>query len=70
AMIRIFNTFAREGLKSKMILQVHDELIFDVLEEERKRVSEIVEREMKGALPMTVPIEVEINFADNWLDAH
>lgn len=71
AMIEIHSKFIQEGLKSKLILQVHDELVFDVYRPELEKVKVIVEREMKEALPLeNVPIEVESNTGNNWLEAH
>lgn len=70
AMIAIDRRMRRENLKAKMILQVHDELVFDVPQNELPAMKTLVEEEMKNALPMRVPVEVEQNAADNWLDAH
>lgn len=70
AMIAVQRRIEKEGLSSKMILQVHDELVFDVPENEVERLSALVQEEMRNALPMQVPIEVEVNSASNWLDAH
>ena len=70
AMIRIFNRFEKEGLRSKMILQVHDELNFNVFEDERDRVKQIVIEEMESAYPMVVPLKADSSFGDNWLEAH
>ena len=70
AMIAIDRRIRRENLKAKMILQVHDELVFDVPQNELPAMKALVEEEMKNALPMRVPVEVEQNAADNWLAAH
>lgn len=70
AMIRIFERFQSEKLASKMILQVHDELLFEVLPEELEVVKGIVKHEMENALPLEVPIEVGMGVGENWLDAH
>ena len=70
AMIRIWRRFNELGLKSKMILQVHDELVFDVLKTELDTVREIVSDAMLHALPLSIPIEVGIETGDNWLEAH
>ena len=70
AMIRIYNQFMEEGLKSRMILQVHDELVFDVYKPELERVRSIVSEQMKNAIKLNVPIEVDINEGNNWLEAH
>jgi DNA polymerase-1 len=61
--------FARE-LNSKMILQVHDELVFDVHTDEKDILEKIVKESMEGALKLSVPLEVEYKIAGNWLDAH
>jgi DNA polymerase I len=70
AMINIYRKFKKEGLKSKMILQVHDELNFDVFLTELDRVRLIVKNEMEHAVDLEVPLTVEMNAASNWLDAH
>lgn len=70
AMINILEKFKVEQLKSKMVLQVHDELNFDALDSELERVKSIVKKEMEHAIEMEVPLTVEMNAADNWLDAH
>ena len=70
AMIRIHQRFKAEGIKSKMILQVHDELNFSVLPEEKERVERIVLEEMQGALDMKVPLVADSGFGQNWLEAH
>lgn len=68
AMIDIFNEFKNKNIKSKMILQVHDELIFNVLKEEEKIVSEIVDRCMVNAYKLDVPLKVDIETGVNWYD--
>ena len=70
AMINIFDEFNRAKLKSKMILQVHDELVFDVYRDETDTVKKIVEEKMKTAMPLNVPVVVDINTGNNWLEAH
>ena len=70
AMIDIFNSFKKENLKSVMTMQVHDELVFDVHKDEIEIVKQIVKDNMRNAIKMSVPIEVEMNTGDNWLDAH
>ena len=70
SMIKIDNIFKDKQLKSKMILQVHDELIFDVYKPEIDIVKEIVKNEMTNALPLDIPIEVSIGIGQNWLEAH
>jgi DNA polymerase-1 len=70
AMVRIHRRFRDEGLRSKMILQVHDELNFSVLPEEHERVEKIVVEEMQGALAMRVPLVADAGWGTNWLEAH
>ena len=70
AMIHIFQRFKAEGIKSKMILQVHDELNFSVLPEEKEKVEQIVLEEMQNAFQMKVPLVADSGFGKNWLEAH
>jgi DNA polymerase-1 len=70
AMISIHRELKRKKLKSKMVLQVHDELVFDVVKGEEETMRTLVEKEMREAMPMNVPIEVELGIGKNWLDAH
>ena len=70
AMIAIARRFREEGLRSKMILQVHDELNFSVYPEEKERVQQIVIEEMERACPMQVPLEADYGWGKNWLEAH
>ena len=70
AMIRIFQRFKVEGIKSKMILQVHDELNFSVYPEEKEKVERIVLEEMQNAFPLSVPLVADSGFGTNWLEAH
>lgn len=71
AMINIHNDFKNQQLKSKMLLQVHDELVFDVAMDELEIVKPIIEKRMKNAIPgLKVPIEIEIGQGNNWLEAH
>ncbi len=70
AMINIFNEFNAKNLKTKMVLQVHDELIFDVPKDEFDTVMELVPRLMNQAISLKVPLEVEINSGSSWFDAH
>ena len=70
AMIRIFNRFKAEGIRSKMILQVHDELNFSVYPEEKERVEQIVLEEMQNAFQMQVPLVADSGWGTNWLEAH
>jgi DNA polymerase-1 len=70
AMIGVHGAMLEEQVKSKMLLQVHDELVFDVHESEIELMTNLVKREMESAIELVVPMEVEIEVADNWLDAH
>lgn len=70
AMVRIHRRLRQEGLRSKMILQVHDELVFEVPEDEVQQMKPLVREEMTGALPLDVPVEVEIGVGKNWLEGH
>lgn len=70
AMINIDNDLKKKNLKSKMLLQVHDELVFDVFKEELDEIKPLVEERMKTALPLKVPVEVGIGVGKNWLEAH
>jgi DNA polymerase-1 len=70
AMIRIYERFRREGIRSKMILQVHDELNFSVYPEEKEQVARIVVEEMQNAIELKVPLVADSGFGDNWLEAH
>ena len=70
AMIRIHQRFKAEGIRSKMILQVHDELNFSVYPEEKEKVERIVLEEMQAAFPLSVPLVADSGFGSNWLEAH
>ena len=70
AMIHIYQRFKAEGIKSKMILQVHDELNFSVYPDEKEKVERIVLEEMQNAFHMSVPLVADSGFGDNWLEAH
>lgn len=70
AMVRIYQRFEAEGLKSKMILQVHDELNFNVVKDEQEIVRRIVLEEMENVLPMQVPLIADCGEGTNWLEAH
>ena len=70
AMIHIFNRFKAEGIRSKMLLQVHDELNFSVYPEEKEKVERIVLEEMQNAFPLSVPLVADSGFGQNWLEAH
>ena len=68
-MVEIFNEFKRCRLKSKMLLQVHDELVFNVLEEEKEKVSKIVTDIMENTYKLEVPLKVELNEGKDWYEA-
>ena len=70
AMVRIYQRFQSENIKSKMILQVHDELNFSVLPEEKEKVQKIVIEEMENAYHMQVPLRADCGWGSNWLEAH
>ena len=70
AMIHIFQRFKTENIRSKMILQVHDELNFSVYPEEKEKVERIVLEEMQNAFHMAVPLVADSGFGENWLEAH
>ncbi|MCC6600575.1 MAG: DNA polymerase I [Crocinitomicaceae bacterium] len=70
AMINIHHSMKEKGLRSKMIMQVHDELVFDAYINELSDLKELVKNLMVGAVKMRVPLEVEMNTGDNWLEAH
>lgn len=70
AMIRIYQRFQEEGIQSKMILQVHDELNFSVLPEEKEKVQQIVISEMEAAYKMKAPLRADYGWGQNWLEAH
>ena len=70
AMVEVYRAMKKQPLKSKMILQVHDELVFDIHRSEMKLMKNLVENAMEHAVKMVVPMEVELQFGENWLDAH
>lgn len=70
AMVRIHHRFKAEGIRSKMILQVHDELNFSVFPEEKEQVERIVVEEMQGAYKLRVPLVADAGWGKNWLEAH
>jgi len=70
AMIKIHQKLKDKGLKTKMLLQVHDELVFDVYKSELDEVQELIKSEMENAFKLDVPLDVEVGLGDNWLDAH
>lgn len=70
AMVHLFDRMKKEGIKSKMVLQVHDELVFDVLPSEIEILSAIVKNEMESVAKLSVPLTVECQYGENWLEAH
>ena len=70
AMIRVSRRMREEQVQSRLIMQVHDELVFEVPECERELMEELVRTEMEGALPLAVPLKVDLNFGSNWSEAH
>jgi DNA polymerase I len=70
AMIHIHAELTRRKLKTRMLLQVHDELVFDLFAPERNEVLPMVEEKMKSAISLDVPIEVEMGVGETWLAAH
>ena len=70
AMIRIFEAFNKQKLRSKIILQVHDELVIDTFKEELEQVQQIVKDKMENALKLRIPVVVDMNTGNNWLEAH
>lgn len=70
AMVRIYDRFKRENIRSKMLLQVHDELNFSVYPDEKERVERIVLEEMQNAYPLDVPLVADCGWGANWLEAH
>jgi DNA polymerase-1 len=70
AMINVYKRMKKENLTSRMLLQVHDELVFDVIKSEKEQVASLVKECMENAVKIEVPLDVEMEFAGNWLDAH
>jgi len=70
AMVRLFKRVNEEGFKSHMVLQVHDELVFDVFPGEEQRLSKVVKEEMERVIELSVPLTVECQYGENWLEAH
>lgn len=70
AMINVHNKLNENNLKSKLIMQVHDELVFDVCKDELEKIKEIVKTEMENALTLSVPLSIDMGIGNNWLEAH
>jgi len=70
AMVRLFKRVNEEGFRSRMVMQVHDELVFDVYPGEESRLSEVVKEEMERVIELSVPLTVDCQYGENWLEAH
>ena len=70
AMINVFKRISEDGLKSRMVLQIHDELLFDTIPEEVERLEKIVCEEMQNVIELSIPLTVDCNYGNNWLEAH
>jgi DNA polymerase-1 len=70
AMINVDRRLRKEGLASRMVLQIHDELVFDAVREEVEVLQRIVKEEMENVTTLSVPLTVECNYGNNWLEAH
>jgi DNA polymerase-1 len=70
AMIAVDKAMTEQKVQSKLLLQVHDELVFDVHESELELMPKLVKEAMENAIQLVVPMEVEVKIADNWLEAH
>ena len=69
-MINIFRNMKSANFKSKMILQIHDELLFECPENEIEEISEMIKYEMESAIQLIVPLKVEYGYGKSWYDAH
>ena len=69
AMVEIYDEFNKRGLKSKMIIQVHDELVFNVLDSELEEVKEVVRNIMENTFKLSVPLKVEMEVGNDWFEA-
>ena len=69
AMVRVHDRLEREGLSSRLILQVHDELLIEAKKEELAQVEQILSEEMKGAADLAVPLEIDMHTGETWYDA-
>ena len=69
-MINIYKKLSSENWKSKMLLQVHDELVFDVHNSELEKIQPMIKYEMENAFKMAVPLDIEIGLGKDWLEAH
>ena len=70
AMVGVYRSFKSQGIRSKLILQVHDEIVVDLIPSEREAVERIIREQMEGAAKLSVPLVVDIGVGKNWLEAH
>lgn len=70
AMVNVDRRLSKEGLRSRMILQIHDELVFDAVPQEIEKLESIVKEEMENVIELSIPLTVECNYGKNWLEAH
>ena len=70
AMINVHQKLVEKNMRSKLLLQVHDELVLEIIKEEQEMVRNLVKNEMMNAVNFNVPLEVEIGIGENWLQAH
>ena len=70
AMINVDRRIREEGLQSRMVLQIHDELVFDAVAEEKDKLMSLVCEEMENVIKLNIPLTVECNYGNNWLEAH
>jgi len=70
AMVRVRDRMLKEGVKSRLIMQVHDELVFEVPEQERLQMEQLVRHEMEHAVPLRIPLKVDVSYGLNWSEAH
>ena len=70
AMVKVSRALKASGMKTKLVLQIHDELLFDAPAEEAAAAGELARREMSGAMDLGVPLEVSVGTGANWLEAH
>ena len=70
AMINVARRIQEEKMASRMVLQIHDELVFDAVPEEVERLQKIVREEMENVIELSIPLTVECNYGKNWLEAH
>ena len=69
-MINVSRRLDAEGMKSRMILQIHDELLFDAYPEEVESLINIIKEEMENVITLSIPLTIECNYGKNWLEAH